>query len=170
MHWCRGWNKAASRRYIYVSHFAHCFAFTSRMYICEISAEARPPTGGARWGKRRKRAKAFRRSQHLISGHVWCFLWSAQLSVCFVRSRCLPVVPWTKMQRSRAALRCDQLAISVAFFESHPFFFSQSSCNQFCIQPSATCDASVYVRLLCFNYTWTLFVTVLEQQKINKNK
>lgn len=123
MHWCRGWNKAASRRYIYVSHFAHCFAFTSRMYICEISAEARPPTGGARWGKRRKRAKAFRRSQHLISGHVWCFLWSAQLSVCFVRSRCLPVVPWTKMQRSRAALRCDQLAISVAFFESHPFFF-----------------------------------------------
>lgn len=149
---CRGWNEAASHRYIYISHFTHCFTLTSRMYICEISAQARRPTGGVRWGKRWKRAKAFHRSQHLISG---CVMFSLKCTVIgiFERSRCLPVVPRTKMQRSRAALRCDQIAISVAFFESHPFFYFQSSCIQFYVQPSATCDASVYIRSLCFNCT-----------------
>lgn len=132
MHHCRGWNEAATHQYIYISHFAHCFTFTSRMYICEISAQARPPTGGARWGKRRRRDKAFHRSQHLISGHVWCFLWSAQLSVCLCDqdvcrwrrgTRCSENVPLygvTKLQSQLPFLRV------ILFFFSSPHAISSA--------------------------------------------
>lgn len=102
--------------------------------------------------KRQKRAKAFHRSRHLISGHVWCFLWSAQLSACLCdqdvcrwcrRQRCSEVVPFygvTKLQSQLPFLR-----VILFFFFFSPHAISSTFNLLQCVMPPFT---SVYYVLI----------------------